>query len=186
MEPKEINELDITEQSDTSPVEASEAYTEGEADIEPSKSDAEYKAHTEKNELDGETGEGDTEGNYTIETEGPDSDTSLIDTLEGDYDELTAEFPELLTLGDISKMEGAIRYGELRELGLSPREAYLATRKKVIREASARAHLTPVSPRAARRSGLTMPRAELKIAREIFVGLSDSEIETLYKKVTRT
>ena len=111
---------------------------------------------------------------------------TLEDILESDYGELTAEFPEISSLDDISKMEGAIRYGELRELGLSPREAYLATRKKTVREVSARAHLTPATPSAARTAGIAMPRAELKIARELFGELSDSEIESLYKKVTRT
>ncbi len=107
------------------------------------------------------------------------------DTLESDLDELSREFGELSGVGSISEIDGALRYGELRELGLSPREAYLATRPKQIKERSARAHLTPAAPSAVRRLSPTMPHKELKIARELFENLSDSEIEALYKKVTR-
>ena len=114
------------------------------------------------------------------------TEVSECDILMSDYEELKAEFPELASLGDISKMEGAIRYGELRALGLTPREAYMATRRKPVSPVSSRAHLTPAAPGSARKSGAGMPRSELKIAREIFSGLSDSEIEALYKKVTRS
>ena len=54
------------------------------------------------------------------------TEVSECDILMSDYEELKAEFPELASLGDISTMEGAIRYGELRALGLTPREAYMA------------------------------------------------------------
>lgn len=136
--------------------------------------------------------EGDTEATETEEkcdtppVLSEEAEKTTENILEADLDELASEFPEISCLGDVSKMENAIRYGELRALGLSPREAYLATRKTPQSKFSARSHLTPATPCAARRVGVSIPRAELKIARELFEGLSDSEIETLYKKVMRT
>ena len=146
----------------------------------------EYDSRGVLSEANEEYSEELSEGENTDSGEEKEEKPALSDILEADYEELIAEFSELLSLGDITKMDGAIRYGELRELGLSPREAYLASRKRPARESRARAHLTPAMPHSARRSGISMPRSEFRIAREIFAGLSDSEIEALYKKVTRT
>ena len=177
METTEINELDI-------PLEDSEISNTVTAESEIATADAEIGVREPDIESASELAEEAIPDAPPLEES--DRDASLAVMLESDYDELVAEFPELSALGDIAKMEGAIRYGELRGLGLSPREAYLATRKRTTKDMSARAHLTPASPHSQRKAGITMPRTELKIARELFEGLSDSEIEALYKKVMRT
>lgn len=107
------------------------------------------------------------------------------DILRCDLDALAKEFPELSGCESISELDGALRYGELRELGLSPREAYLATRPAATKVKSARAHLTPAAPSAKRSFASAMPHRELKLARELFAGLSDSEIEALYRRVNQ-
>ena len=107
------------------------------------------------------------------------------DILRCDLDTLAEEFPELSGCESISEIDGALRYGELRELGLSPREAYLATRPVSVKARSARAHLTPAAPSARRSLASAMPHRELKLARELFAGLSDSEIEALYRRVNQ-
>ena len=106
------------------------------------------------------------------------------DTLALELDALRADFPELAGVGSLSEIDGAIRYGELRELGLSPREAYLATRPRRALQQS-RAHLTSASPASRRAPAPAIPQRELRLARELFDGLSDTEIEALYKRVTR-
>ena len=111
---------------------------------------------------------------------------SKEDLLDGDIDVLTEEFPELYGVEDISSLPGALRYGELRELGLSPREAYLATRPKSAKRTDTRAHLHSAVPGTRRPATPVMTRAEMKLARELFDGMSDREIEELYKRVNKT
>ena len=129
-----------------------------------------------------------TDGEGAIFESEPEADEpggeSPEDTLALELDALRADCPELAGVGSLSEIEGAIRYGELRELGLSPREAYLATRPRRTLQQS-RAHLTSASPASRRATAPAIPQRELRLAREIFDGLSDTEIEALYKRVTR-
>lgn len=109
---------------------------------------------------------------------------------ESDYEAIVAEdiktlksdFPELASLSDITELDNPVRYAALRDLGLTPREAYLATSKRNIRDT--RSHLRAASGIHTALSRNTMSREELSVARELFSGMSDSEIQRLYKKVT--
>lgn len=95
---------------------------------------------------------------------------------------LRENVPELSGVEDISEALNTERYLELRTLGLSQKEAYLATQIK--RAPDTRSHLSDSFPRPARSPHTAMTRGELYAAREIFEGLDDSEIFRLYKKVT--
>ena len=97
-----------------------------------------------------------------------------------DISELCGEFPEL-RIDSLTELDDPLRYGALRDLGLTPTEAYLATRKR--HRANTRAHLTPAAPEGAAFGGGSMSRAELEMARELFYGMSDSQISALYKRV---
>lgn len=120
------------------------------------------------------------------------SDTDADDNADGgtdyaalaraDAEELRAEFPELSSLSSVTELDDPVRYGALRDLGLTPREAYLATRKR--REVDNRAHLRPARS-VARGAAPLMTEAEMSAARELFSGISDSEIRQLYKRVTK-
>ena len=107
-----------------------------------------------------------------------------------DYEELIAsdlnllrsEFPELKDISDITELDNPIRYAALRDLGLDPAEAYMATAKRVKRDN--RAHLTAAYGKSAVTPGGMMSQRELAEARELFGNLSDSEIQRLYRKVT--
>ncbi len=101
-----------------------------------------------------------------------------------DVKALSEEFYELRTLADITELENPLRYAALRDLGLSPAEAYLASTRKQ-RKTDNRAHLERAVPKRAGIPDGTMSDRELAEAREIFSDLSDSEIKRLYRKVNK-
>ncbi len=128
----------------------------------------EYMTEIEENvsESDGETVEdvSDTEEEYS---------------LESDMEELSAECPELLSSMKNTNPE---RYAELRSLGLSAKEAYLAT-GEYKKPHDTRGHLGDSVPKAARAPACKISRRELEIARSVFSGMSDEQIKKLYNKV---
>jgi hypothetical protein len=77
-----------------------------------------------------------------------------------------------------------LRYAKLRDLGLSPKEAYLAS-AKIESVYDNRSHIIPSYSRAAGSSSSSLSGDELEKARFIFSELSDREIQKLYKKVTQ-
>ena len=98
-----------------------------------------------------------------------------------DLEELIAEFPELSDLRDASELSDPVRYGKLRDLGLSPKEAYLATcgRKRVI---DTRAHLSGAMPKPVN-APTKISAYAVRCMRDLFDGISDEEIISLYKRV---
>lgn len=96
--------------------------------------------------------------------------------------ELAEMLPELCE-ENADELFDTARYSELRELGLTPREAYLATAKaKPVFDS--RAHLSSAVPKGAKSPTARMTASELRAARELFSGASDQEIIRLYKRVT--
>ena len=102
--------------------------------------------------------------------------------MKEDIAELKSEFSELYGVRDISELDNPLRYAALRDLGLTPKEAYLATRKT--RREDNRSHLYSSAAIRASREG-SIPESELNAARELFSDMSDGEIRKLYKKVTK-
>ena len=115
-----------------------------------------------------------------IDSEGGERDYASL--AAQDLAELQGEFPELGRVKQIAELDNPLRYGALRDLGLSPREAYLATQKR--KRPDGRAHLTVAMPKGAGSPGGGMSTRQLAEARELFSDLGDSEIRSLYKKVT--
>lgn len=103
--------------------------------------------------------------------------------IASDLETLREEFPELRGIKDITDLANPLRYAALRDLGLTAEEAYLATTKR--RAQDTRAHLRSAHGRNAATSLGMMSQNELSAARDLFPGLSDSEIQRLYKKVTK-
>lgn len=95
---------------------------------------------------------------------------------------LCAEFPELYGLRDVTELDNPMRYAALRDLGLSPSEAYLATARRERRDNRAHLGATPAIASAPRG---TISDAEMAAARDTFPDMSDAEIRRLYKKVTK-
>ncbi len=117
----------------------------------------------------------------------PDTQTPSYEEMErADMEELKRDFPALSSITSLGELENPARYGELRELGLSAREAYLATTTPKVQRAlpyDNRSHLRSAIPRAHGGTGEQISAAEMREARELFSELSDSEIVKLYKKV---
>jgi hypothetical protein len=103
--------------------------------------------------------------------------------IASDIETLRSEFPELREINDITDLNNPLRYAALRDLGLTPEEAYLATAKR--RTQDTRAHLRSAHGRNAATSVSIMSQRELSAARDLFPDLSDSELQRLYKRVTK-
>ena len=109
-----------------------------------------------------------------------------------DYGALVAEdlrilresFGELSEEDGIKELNNPLRYGALRDLGLSPEEAYLATGGRRKRQNN-RTHLESSVPKAVSTPTRDMPRGDYAIAKDLFGDMSDREIQRLYKKVTQ-
>lgn len=129
-----------------------------------------------------------------INSEGDDTNpkTEITETGNGtDYEAiiasdiatLKAEFPELKDITEITELNNPLRYAALRDLGLSPVEAYMATARR--RTQDTRSHLRSAHGRSAAAPTSMMTQYELATARELFPGLNDSDLQRLYKKVTK-
>ena len=96
---------------------------------------------------------------------------------------LKAEFPELVGINDITDLNNPLRYAALRDLGLTPAEAYMATAKRSTQDT--RSHLKSAFGKSAAPASAMISQYELATARDLFPGMSDSELQRLYKKVTK-
>ncbi len=105
--------------------------------------------------------------------------------LEADLTQLRDIFPELAAVKDISELENPERYGALRDLGLTPEEAYRASTRRHPQREDTRAHLKSTAPKRTASPISAMSYRDMEAARELFPGISDAEIQRLYKKVTR-
>ncbi len=104
--------------------------------------------------------------------------------IQEDLKILKGEFPELSEITHITELHNPMRYAALRDLGLTPKEAYLATSERP-KARDNRSHLSPAAPRRAGTPTGGMTRVELERARELFSGMNDAEIQALYRRVAR-
>ncbi len=115
-----------------------------------------------------------------------DIDEITEQTYELDFDNDLREIREHLPAASPDKNAIAEneRYAELRALGLTPAEAYLATRQNEPGFDN-RSHLTAALPKSSPITKNQMSRQELDMARSLFGELDDSELRSLYKRVTK-
>ena len=139
-------------------------------------------AQTEEKELPT-----DIEAEIPAEAEAEPAEATDYRALElADIEELKSTFGELREIQSITELKNPLRYGALRDLGLTATEAYLASEGPRRRTAyNNRSHLSSAVPAESYGSYIGMTRAELDGAKQIFGDLSDAEIQRLYKKVTR-
>ncbi len=101
-----------------------------------------------------------------------------------DEEELRRSFPFLGEIKLVS-LPNALRYGRLRDLGLSPEEALLASHPDFfLRKNTGSERPSPPTPFSRRRSD---GRSELsyetrRMARDLFPGLDERELEALYRR----
>ena len=126
--------------------------------------------------------DGGNEGNGENTAENPEDSIDYAALAREDLRTLSEEFPELRGIDSITRLPNALRYGELRDMGLSAREAYLAT-GRIAPKRDNRSHLHSSVPRGAGGGGSSMSYSELCQARELFSSLSDADIQKLYKRV---
>lgn len=105
---------------------------------------------------------------------------------------LKAIYPELKGVTSIFDIPNFKRFGELRDMGLSVKEAYSAANHDAIRSNVAtavsrqnlnetKAHLKSNVPKKTTDTSLRMPKEELISWREMFPSMSDKEIIKLYR-----
>ncbi len=103
-----------------------------------------------------------------------------------DLEELRRCVPSLADIQHISEIPGAMRYAELRDMGLGVEEAFWAACHKSVTPKKPsydnRSHLHSAVPRGAAGNPAMMTASELAAARDLFGDLSDSEIQKLYAR----
>ena len=121
----------------------------------------------------------DTENASTDDESGEPIDYEKI--MREDLLELKSSFSELGGIDSITELPNPMRYAALRDLGLTAKEAYLATSERKAKDN--RSHLSSAVPGGIGAPRCNMTRSELEGARELFPGLRDGELIGLYKKV---
>lgn len=111
------------------------------------------------------------------------SEVDYAALMADDLRTLKESFPELNGLGSIAELSGAMRYAALRDMGLDAVEAYMASCAPR-RSRDSRAHLKSAVPKGASAPKGGMTKEELATARELFHGMTDAEIRSLYKRVS--
>ena len=110
-----------------------------------------------------------------------------------DIAQLHAEFPETKDITKLEQIPNVKRFAELRDAGLSAREAYVAANidaqrdhiAKSVRQQNinaSKSHLTSNVPKSSRDTSIKISRAEMDQLRDLFADMSDKEIIALYKK----
>lgn len=112
-----------------------------------------------------------------------------------DLAELHAAYPETQKYKHVRDLPQDIRkrFGEFRDMGLSAKQAYAAANPDGIRTDTAAAvkkqvahgskeHLRSAVPKASKSDSIAMSKKELAEFRELFPGMSDSELRALYKQ----
>ncbi len=97
-----------------------------------------------------------------------------------DIEELKKQFPELSDTRASEELLGSEKYKRFRSLGLTPTEAYMACGGGRVKE-----RLRPSSPLSVKRRDVGISDHQLRMARELFSEMSDTEIQALYRRVTK-
>lgn len=113
--------------------------------------------------------------------------------MKADLAEVQREFPETKSLKSITEIENFAKFGRLRDIGLSPKEAYAAANADSVRSNVAtatkqqslnetKAHLKSAVPKGSKDESIVMPKKVLSEWRDLFPNMSDKEIVKLYKE----
>lgn len=115
--------------------------------------------------------------------------------MRADLAEVHEAFPDSRQYKSISDIPNFARFGQLRDVGLTPKEAYIAANPDAVQKSVASAvkqqnlnetksHLKSNVPKGANNgAGFSMTKAELAQARDLFPDKSTKEIMALYKQI---
>lgn len=112
--------------------------------------------------------------------------------IAADLAEVQAAYPDAKAYASVKDFPNFKEFGRLRDLGLSPKQAYIASHPDAVRQNVAAAtrqqslndtkrHLKPAVSKASRDNTITMTKKELAECRDLFPGMSDREIMKLYR-----
>lgn len=112
--------------------------------------------------------------------------------IAADLAEVQAAYPDAKAYASVNDFPNFKEFGRLRDLGLSPKQAYIASHPDAVRQNVAAAtrqqslndtkkHLKPAVSKASRDNTITMTKKELAECRDLFPGMSDKEIMKLYR-----
>lgn len=113
--------------------------------------------------------------------------------MKADFAEVQAFYPETKGLKSITEIDNFVEFGRLRDLGLSPKQAYAAANADNVKKSVANAvkqkslndtkqHLQSAVPKGSKDNSLVMPKSTLAEWRDLFPNKSDKEIIALYKQ----
>lgn len=125
-----------------------------------------------------QTAETATETEETASLDGGEDYAAMADA---DLLEVKRLVPALDGLGHLGAMPEAVRFGELREMGLSVKEALGAL--GLLGKGENRGHLRASVPRRVGTDSPRMSYGELAEAKRLFPGMEEREITRLYRRV---
>lgn len=110
--------------------------------------------------------------------------------LKTDLEALHTAFPETKQYNSILEIPNVARFGALRDMGLSPKEAYSAANPDLVRSSASKAakktssgksHLRSVTGRGVTgKTDTVIPSREMRMYRELFPNMTDAQIRKLY------
>lgn len=112
--------------------------------------------------------------------------------MKADLEAIQTAYPETRSYDSVKNFPNFRRFGELRDLGLSPVEAYVATHPNEVRENVAAAtkrqslndtksHLKPAVGKTSKDTSITMSKKEMRELKDLFPNLTQKEIAKLYR-----
>ena len=116
--------------------------------------------------------------------------------MKADLAEVHAAFPETKAYDSVTKFPNFAKFGQFRDKGLSPKEAYIAANPDAVRASVATAtkrqslnetksHLKPVVSKQSKDNSITITKKEMAEYRELFPNMSDKEIMSLYRQTKK-
>lgn len=102
-----------------------------------------------------------------------------------DLAEIKALCREFASAEKLTDLPFAHRFAELRDLGLSVKEALAAAMPERVYE-SGKAHLRSAVPRPTHSPEGSLSHEEMRAAKDLFYGMSEKDINALYRRVKKS
>ena len=101
--------------------------------------------------------------------------------VKADIDAINSRFPDA-KISSLEDIKNSSQYVALRDKGVSPEEAYA---QAIQPKEDGKKHMTATASKTTPSRGAQMTAFEKKAARDLFPGMSDAEIQKLYKRVSK-